>query len=211
MRAKTHRLPLLLPLLASALALPGCPSEDEDLTHGYIKMELRRGQNQAESPYPGTVEIVATVQYDKCIADFYDANPNYQQDGVDGELVFGSEELGGEGWIDRLCDGAENDQVDCTVLEIRQQLNVQPKHLVVRYKINGPNLETRFLKVGPFPTTETAQCDAGGLAIVRVPGNAAVGYDANGNQIWVPGTVTPSQAETNQGQRIEINAERVGS
>jgi hypothetical protein len=43
------------------------------------------------------------VEYDTCFTEFYDANPNYKADGVDGAPIFGTLADGGEGWRDRLC------------------------------------------------------------------------------------------------------------
>ncbi|MEM7154326.1 MAG: hypothetical protein AAF799_15880 [Myxococcota bacterium] len=186
--------------------MTGCDEEPESLEHGFVNVEFKRGQSEETSPYTGTSTVQITLLYRECLIAFYDANPQYQQLGEDGEPVFGARDLGGEGWFDRLCD-ERSGQADCTVLEFRQELD-QASQLTIEYEING-DLEDRVLPFGPIPTEELASCAAGGQPIVRVGSNGAVrGLDANGDVVWATEAFEPSEAATGQGAPITIRAGR---
>jgi hypothetical protein len=207
MRVKLPRLKAAaLCLLLAPLA--GCPGEaDEELEHGVVWLELRRGDSQADNPYVGTSKIEVTLLYRECLIAFYDANPDYQQYGIDGALVFGKLEDGGEGWQDRLCEIPNNSRVDCTVDSFRQEL-AMTKQLTVVYSIEG-DPENRELPFGPVPKASLADCEAGGQPIVRVGSNGAVrGIDGSGNTLWNTESFNPSEAATDQGAAIGINAAR---
>jgi hypothetical protein len=185
-------------------SLAGCPGEDEVLTHGTIKLEMRRSDNQESNPYVGTARVSITMTYEKCLADLYEAKPDLRQTGRDGELVFGTEELGGEGWIDRLCEpGSVSKQADCSVISIEQVLD-PVKQLTVEYAITG-ELEGRVLPFGPLPTKATAGCED---AIVRVAIGGVRGYDGEGVTIWTASAITPTKAVTDQGGEVTVEAAR---
>jgi hypothetical protein len=196
-------------LLTAPLA--GCPQEpEEDLEHGVVWLQLLRGESQAENPYVGTARIQVTLLYRECLIDFYTANPDYEQNGVEGSLVFGKREDGGEGWLDRLCETPNSNRVDCTVDSFAQEL-ATAKQLTVNYAIEG-NPENRELPFGPVPDTELADCEGNGLPIVRVGSNGAVrGIDANGNTIWNTESFQPPEGYTGQGARIKIKAARASN
>jgi hypothetical protein len=158
-----------------------------------------------ESPYVGTATISATMTYEACLREFYSANPNYLPDGPDGEAVFGSKELGGEGWIERLCENPDSGQVKCTVEEIDQQ-RVAVQQLTVTYRIMDPAMENKFLKFGPLPDAELAGCEPGVQPLMTSP--SVRGFDGAGNEIWTTASSNPQTAATNQGQRVEIRAAR---
>lgn len=186
-------------------SLSGCAKEEEILTHGYVKLELRRGESQAADPYIGTSTVVATMQYRECLDNFYEGNPDLRQTGVEGETVFGGEDLGGEGWTDRLCEsGTEPKMAECTIAGVDQKLD-QVKQLTVTYAVTG-DIENRVLLFGPLPTKETAGCLD---PIVRVAANGAIsGNDGSGNKIWVTESFSPTEAITGQGGAIVVRAAR---
>lgn len=183
----------------------GCAKEEEILTHGFVKLELRRGESQASNPYVGTSTVIATMQYRDCLDNFYTANPDLRQTGVEGETIFGGEDLGGEGWADRLCEqGTAPSMADCTVANLDQKLD-QVKQLTVTYAITG-ELENRVLLFGPIPTKETAACVN---PIVRVAANGAIsGNNGEGTKLWVTESFSPTEALTDQGGAIIVRAAR---
>lgn len=191
--------------------LAGCPGPPaEELDHGVVWIKLQRGTSQSDNPYVGTSKIHVTLLYLECLIDFYNANPDYQQLGVEGAPVFGSSEDGGEGWLDRLCDLDNPNKVDCTVDGFDQELDAA-KQLSVVYSIEG-DPEDRELPFGPIPTAELAACEAGQQPIVRVGSNGAVrGVDGNGDTLWNTEAFGPSEATTGQGRTIDIRAARSGS
>jgi len=209
MRAKLHRSKAAALCLLLLAPLAGCqPEAEEDLEHGVVWLELRRGDSQPDNPYVGTAKIVVTLLYRECLIDFYDANPDYQQTGIEGALVFGKKTDGGEGWQDRLCQLSNSNRVDCTVDEFRQELSGMTKQLTINYSISG-NPEDHELPFGPIPEAELAACEAGGQPIVRVGSNGAVrGLDGGGNQLWSTESFSPSEAATGQGAGIGIKAAR---
>lgn len=197
----------VLPVLVCG-PLSGCPAEPaEELEHGIVNIEFKRGQSETDSPYFGTARIEVTLRYDECLINFYDANPDYNIFGPEGALVFGTLEDGGEGWKDRLCDSDAAGVVDCVVEEFTQELDVA-KQLTIAYSVSG-DIEDRQLPFGPLPDQELAQCEPGSAPIVRVNANGAVrGLDASGSPVWNTETFSPSLAETGQGQPITIRATR---
>lgn len=188
--------------------LAGCPSDPvEDLDHGIINIEFKRGQSETESPYDGTTRVEVTLLYLECLISFYEENPDYEQFGPEGALVFGTLEDGGEGWFDRLCDTERPGQVDCTVERFRQELDAA-KQLTIEYAVSG-DIEDRVLPFGPIPEPGLAACDAGGQPIVRVGSSGAVrGLDGSGDVVWATEAFSPSEATTGQGAPITIRAAR---
>lgn len=200
------RAALLVPCFASVLV--GCAEDPEVLTHGSIAFEFHRGESQESNPFLGTVIVVASMDYQECLSNFYDANPGMRQEGVEGAEIFGGRDLGGEGWTDRLCDTERTSmQAKCTVVGMRQQLE-NVKQLQVTYQIETDNLENLRLAFGPIPTAETAECEGGLDPRVRVSPSAVKGEDASENTIWDSETFTPPEAVVNQGAPIRIAAAR---
>lgn len=168
--------------LGVVAVLGGCQEDVSVDTHDTVRAAFRRGAALADSPFGGTAVIELTLEYDACFKAFYDLNPNYVLDGVDGAPIFGGEELGGEGWQDRLCNQADPGLVQCTVASYQQVLEtgVAPS-LTVRYAVTG-EVEDRELIVGPLPTTELADCEGGVTPRVRLTG--ARGLGAGDTPIW---------------------------
>jgi hypothetical protein len=188
--------------------LVGCADDPEPLTHGSIAFEFRRGESQEDNPFLGTVTVIATMDYQECLSEFYDANAGMRQEGVEGAEIFGKRDLGGEGWTDRLCDtDLTSMQAKCEVIEMRQQLDIV-KQLTITYQIQTDNLEGLRLAFGPIPTAETADCQGGLDPRMRVAPSAVKGQDGSENPIWDTEAFQPQEAVTNQGAPIRIAAAR---
>ena len=188
------------------LASVGCGSEgDEELQHGSVKFDFRRGENVDTSPFVNTSIVEISLNYGDCLVEFYKKNPNWAKGGVDGESVFGTKELGGEGWSDELC---ERSDIECDVLDFRQE----EASLTVTYAIRS-EIENRTLHFGPLPFGALAECVSGGEPLVRVANNSAVrgldGVPPEGEVLWLIQTFAPDQAEPDQGASITIEAEPV--
>jgi hypothetical protein len=205
------RRPKALAILSLLLAVPlaGCQGEAPvELEHGLVWLHLLRGQSEADSPYGGTTKVAVTLLYLECLSDFYMANPDYHQGGIKSDLVFGSLEDGGEGWLDRLCENSNPASINCTVDSFEQQL-YSTRQLPVVYSITG-DLENREVPFGPVPDAELAACEGSGQPIVRVGGGGAVrGLDASGSTIWNTESFDPAEAATGQGAAIGIRASRI--
>ncbi len=195
---------------AAALVLAplcvGCGDAPEDDTHDYVKVLFGRAENEPDNPYVGTAEVNIQMAYETCYENFYDANPNYAIDGPDGALVFGSEEDGGEGWMDRLCTETESARADCEVLEFNQLLDVA-KRLTVTYRITG-ELENRVLLFGPLPKKDLTDCDGGISPRVRLELGGTGGVDGDGNPIWSVVSAATMTAVPGDGAELVIKGGR---
>lgn len=199
----TRRFALLS--VAAVLFATGCAPEEEELRHGIVKLEFLRGESQDSDPFVGTTQIIATMQYLECLSGYYADNMSQRQDGKDGEAVFGSGDLGGEGWTDRLCDLDLPSQIECEVVSISQQLDLGTADtLSVTYNVTGP-IEGRRLAIGPFPKREVAACMAGVVPEVRVSQSGMKGKSGE-TDLWRTETFTPPDAVVDQGAPIRIYA-----
>ena len=195
-----------LSLVALVLSAVGCKPEEEELANGIVKLEFRRGDNVDTNPFVGTATIEVTMEYGECLVDYYNNNSNERQDGVDGELVFGPSDLGGEGWTDRLCEYDLGQPIDCTVESIEQRLDPPAApQLTVVYRVMD-DVENRQLAIGPFPDREHANCMNGGDPEVRVGVSQASGKNTEGAEVWKTETTNPNEAVIDQGKAITFYA-----
>ncbi len=198
---------VLVPFLA--LAAAGCEEPPpEDLTHDFVKVQMLRSQAAADTPYTGTSQITITMSYDSCFVGFYQANPSFEPDGIEGGEIFGSMELGGEGWRDRLCDPTDAGQAACTVVSFNQELDAATQ-LTVTYAVEDV-VENRFLKFGPLPLVDKISeftCD-GGSPRVQVDAQRISGVNAGGTKIWSGEAVDTDVAAPGQGKAIQLRARR---
>lgn len=169
-------------VLAPMFALTGCGDAPEEDTHGYVRIQFARATSEASNPYEGTAQVQLQMAYEDCYQNFYTTNPNWAIDGVDGSLVFGTLEDGGEGWRDRLCEEDEGGRAECEVVEFQQLLDADSR-LTVTYNLNGP-LESRTLLFGPLPLADLTECEGGLSPRVRLNVGGTRGLDANGQQVW---------------------------
>lgn len=204
----------MIPTVMGALMLltaAGCDNpKGIDYKHGTIELAFKRGDGLADNPFGGTTVVEVNLNYETCLTDFYKANPNWEINGVDGEAVFGTKDLGGEGWQDELC---ERGTIDCSVIRFDQTIDTNaPSFLKVVYAItDGAAIENSTLHFGPLPKASLAACEAGSLPTVRVASNGAVrglsGSPPEGKVLWQIQKFNPGSAKTDQGASIDISAE----
>jgi hypothetical protein len=197
-----------LSLVALVLSGTGCAPEDEELRHGIVKLQFERGENIDANPFIGTARIEATMEYGECLVEYYSNHSNERQDGVDGEVVFGPRDLGGEGWTDRLCEDLVDSPIDCTIVSIEQRLDppAAPQLTVVYDVAGAPDIEGRQLAIGPFPDREHAECMSGEVPEVRVGTARVSGDNSEGASVWNTETTNPNDAVVDQGKAITIYA-----
>lgn len=172
----------------------GCGGGDDELRNGYVRVQLLRSESQASFPDEGTSRVIATLQYGECLSDFYADNPAQRQEGTVGAGDFGDGADGGEGWLDRLCDGSVEGTAPCEVVSIVQ--NVEVGRLTVTYDVEEFHDNSQVV-FGPLPTVETAGCAAGLLPTVRVVSNDSLrGEDVEGNVIWNAASFDPLEVAT---------------
>jgi hypothetical protein len=159
-------------IVLASLALAGCTTERE-LEHGAVGLRLVPSEAETCDVFGRPQQVRAAVHYGQCIAGFYDAHPEYAQDGELGAAIFGGAELGGEGWSDRLCEVDLGGTMDCTVIALEQVLG-DPSELSVTLGVGGDACN-RMVPVGPLPTAELAGC----TPCVEVAGSW--GIDGNGS------------------------------
>ena len=190
--------------LLGLTSLAGCtPEEEEDF--GTVRIEMAPLAGKSEM-FTGTTKIVATVQYETCLQEFYlSKQPTYQQDGPDGAKVF-------EDWAGRLCTDFDK-LPDCEVTSI-EQLLIESSNvfsLRVTYKINDPStIAYREVHVGPLPVEGFADCGDGQRPRVELQGSGLAGYDANDQPLWRISTLPGSNvAVANQGAPLRVELDYV--
>lgn len=191
--------------MCALLLLAACSNDDDDdgvLRNGYVRLQL--GSDALPAPVPDTMTVVATLRYGECLTQFYDAHPTMRQEGERGAKDFADRDAGGEGWLDRLCDGDVVAAADCEVLAIDQQLG-GPDQLTITYAVENV-VDNSELLFGPLPTAATAKCAAGELPTVQVASSESVrGEDASGAVIWQAYTFDPSKVATGPSSVIRIH------
>ena len=170
--------------ILGVLCAVGCGEASDD-PNGVVKVGFQRGQDEADMPVSPPDELAVSLEYGECLLAYYEEHPEMQQDGVEGQEVFDS-------WLDRLCE-PRSGFATCDVISIEQNMEVANPKLTVTYDLAG-ELENRQLLVGPFPTSETADCDNGLSATVSF--GAVDGIEVE--------TFDPRRAVVNQGGAIEI-------
>ena len=136
-----------------------------------VKLQLLPGETADDAAFNGTIKVEISLDYEECLRDFYNANPEYQKGGLKDAEIFGTLADGGEGWKDRLCDQDLSGQVDCTVDSFVQELSDSSNYLLVTYSVSG-ELSFRQVPFGPLPDASLANCEAGLEPQVRVESGA---------------------------------------
>ena len=184
--------------LTCLLAAVACTEETPD-DHGSVAVRILPAAGMTE--YFGQTSLVTIqVRYNSCLSEFYETNPSYQTDGVEGSLVF-------ETWKDRLCNPEEfTNLADCTVAGYQQFLDGDLPQIRVTYEItDGTSIPNAQFRVGPFPLEDLAGC----APTVEVPAAGVAGLDVEQKVIW-RGTSVDSEntASPNQGADIEVTVDQ---
>lgn len=178
-------------------------ADDGPLTHGFVWLELERSESQSADPFVGTEQLAVELTYGECLAAFYEAHPELRAEGFEGAAIFGRMGAGAEGWFDRLCSADPGaTEVACRVQKIEQKLDADVPSLVVIYEVLR-EIEGRAVRVGPLPTTQTAEC-MGELAIVGV--GVVVGEGEDNADVWTTESFAPATAVVDQPGPITIRA-----
>ncbi len=161
--------------------------------HGFVCLDIRRGENTDPSLYTGTAAIQVRVNYLECYREFYNStHPEYRLDGIEGERVFNE-------WAGRLCSEPDIERpISCEVNfeDFTQTLieteGVSNHSLTIKYTVTDPAIEGNRLILGPFPLPELAGCDKVDVSFTKL-GDVA-GLDANGETLWQMQTYENSPA-----------------
>lgn len=206
-----YRITVAALALGTTAVLSTACKEEEPSNHGYAKIQLLKAANQDQSPFGGTDSIRALVAYgeatSQCLVEFYRANPDWRDDGLQGGPVF-------EEWTSKVCETQDADEsISCESGVIWQsgleELDEIP-YLNIIYNVSGGDLENRVLIVGPLPTAELANCDGDSLPTVSIQAPGITGNGADGNPIW-QGTSAPEfKATTNQGLPMKVRVAEIG-
>ena len=189
---------------ALLLAVMGCGGDDGVSRNGYVRIALLHDVTPPPVEASATMTVIATLQYDECLSDFYANNPSMRQEGEIGAGDFGEADGPGEGWLDRLCDGSIDGTQECEVVSIEQMLGTV-NQLTVTYAVHGV-VDNDVLAFGPLPTARTAKCAAGSLPTVHVASQDAVrGEDGTGAVIWNSATFDPTKVATGPSSLISIH------
>jgi hypothetical protein len=179
------------------LAAVACTEEAAD-DHGSVAVRVLPAAGNT-AYFPATTQVTIQVRYNTCLSEFYDTNPSYQIDGVEGSEVFSA-------WQDKLCDGGEfSNLADCTVETYDQFLDDALPQMRVTYGINdGATIPNAQLRVGPIPLEDLAGCPP----TIEIPAAGVSGLDVAGNVIW-RGTSVDSEntARPNQGADVEVTVD----
>ncbi len=189
---------LSLPMtFAAVLGFVGSCKPAPPDNHGYVRLQLRRSQSEADSPFVGTAKIVAQIYYNQCLADFYDMlHPEYKYEGTKGAEVFAD-------WQESLCDHGE---VDCTVESFAQFFSAR-SGLQTHYQIQEASVEYKDLAVGPFPNDRLVKsCQP----VIDIAYDSLRGLDGAGNTIWVVDSTQHPSAIPGQHANVEIYCRRQG-
>jgi hypothetical protein len=186
MKAKLRALMLMAGCTASVLSL-SCKEEEVD-EFGFTCIELARGEGVTVDPFPGTHEIIVTLNYEECLIDYYTkTHPEMRLDGPAdmGPAIF-------EEWRTRLCEEEVSGRIDCEIVElasfeqILQMTGTESYKMSIRYRVADSNaLDGRKILWGPAPLTENAECAAGKSSFVQLGSLSGVlGRDKDENTLW---------------------------
>ncbi len=179
------------------LALPGAASCDSETSgieedHGYILLRLSPAADTPDDWAAGTATFSINVQYGACLADFYEENPTWKANEVDGMPVF-------EAWNGMLCTLPVEGRADCTVESIFQEFS-NISALLVRYTpTNVEALNGAVVPIGPLPTQAMAGCEPR----VRFEPGAAIGVEHIGERVWEAMSFSSETAVVGQDEIVE--------
>lgn len=169
------------------------------LTHGVINLQFELGDDVQGTPYSGTTDVHAAITYGKCLMNYYGLHPEKTLEGQDDDNTFGPYSLGGEAWQDRLCTPPIEEQQPCTVAAFWGEY---PRFGVTYAIPSDVDLTGHLLRLGPFPTAETADCNRE-EAVVSVQ---SVYGEGEGQTLWTAAAVVPLTAMVDQESNVIVYA-----
>ena len=185
MNAKLRGLLVIAGCTASGLTFSCKQEEVEEV--GFTCIELMRGESVDVDPFKGTYEIVATLNYEPCLIDYYTKkHPEMRLDGPDdmGPAVF-------EEWRTRLCTEDVPLRIECEIPEggfeqILQETGIKAHKMSVTYRTPDPQgLSGHVILWGPAPLTENAECATGESSFAQLGSlSGVIGRDKEGNTLW---------------------------
>jgi hypothetical protein len=195
--------------LATVLVLgAGCSPESSDADDwGFVMIQFLRAAGQDGSPFVGTVRIRAAVSYDDCLAEFYQASPDWREDGLEGSAMF-------EEASDKACQAqCGYEPIPCDHVNIWQS-GIDEESLNLEYHVTvgkDDEIENRVLNVGPIPTAERADCDDGALPTVSLSAVDITGQGSEGGTIWlVTSALGGDKATVSQCEPMKVRVARAG-
>ena len=72
--------------ILGVLCAVGCGGGGSVDPNGVVKVGFNRAQSQDAQPIPPDT-IAVSLEYGECLLDYYEANPDMRQDGVEGECA----------------------------------------------------------------------------------------------------------------------------
>ncbi len=182
MNAKV-RVALMAGCLAGGLSLTGCKEEEKE-EFGFTCIELQRGSGASvNDPFVGTHKILATLDYQPCLIDYYvNKHPEMRLNGKEGPAVFAE-------WKDRLCSEDIDRRIDCEVEDFKQtiqQTGTQVYQMGITYVVpNAEQIEGRRLLWGPGPLPDAAECQDGLQPYASLTSlSGVIGLNKDGQTIW---------------------------
>jgi hypothetical protein len=182
MNANVRALLVMAGCTVGGLSMTGCKSEvPEDF--GYTCIDLNRGESVEENPFLGTYKIIATLNYEPCLVDYYlNKHPEMRQDGKDGPAVF-------DEWKERLCSEDITRRVECEVEsfeQVLQETGTEAYKMSISYLTPKPGeLSGRKLLWGPGPLPDYAECATGLKPYVTLSSlSGVIGENKAGQTIW---------------------------
>lgn len=192
-------------LLVLAALAPACQDSDRATTYGDLELEVRSVDKDFAATFADTATIVATVAYGSCIDEFYRDHDEDTFAGADGKDAVSE-------WQASLCDPETFDDdeppIACEVVELEQRLAGGLTGLVATFSVTG-EIADRFLRLGPFPDEDSADCKGGALPGLYVGADALVGRDADDVAIWTARPIEDSVAVVDQSAPVLVYATRL--
>ncbi len=166
--------------------------------HGVVTLQFQAAEGAPATILDGTARVSVTLGYASCVRDFYNANPSWARDGVDGMPVFDAAIATG------LCGFGEANDAACSIMSLSQNVTVAYA-LNLEYTVTGP-LAGNVLRAGPLPTPALSLCEADENAVLIGSAEAIRGLDGAGNTLWQAESFSPMQARTDDAAPIVVMA-----
>lgn len=173
---------LMAGCMVGGLTLMSCKEEEAE-KFGFTCIDLNQGEGVTSDPFIGTYRIIATLNYEQCIKDFYlDRHPELRFDGKEGPAVF-------DEWKERLCSEEVTGRIECEIEEFKQTLmstGTPTYKMSISYITPKSNeLNGRTLLWGPGPLPDFAECTESQQPFVNLATlSGVIGQDKDGKTLW---------------------------